>query len=311
MKQEIATTTTPNIEAALLTKHLASRNTEERESAQQVLKQMSLETLLPMLEQEAQKRKCKLRRMKILFGVYGGTVLLLLLIFALRGGDHWSQFPWQLFQMFSILTPVIAVAAGATLHKNATEVLAKQEDVRAVGPLAEALSLQDKNVYAIAAGALIRLLPRMQASDATLLNDDQRACLHRQLKGKNTELIQAILKAFEQVGDSKAIPFVEKLSEGEGAAAKDRRIREAAIVCMPFLQAQAERERAARTLLRAASSPDDPSTLLLRPAQGVTEVDASRLLRPSVPETAQNAMEVDASHLLQSSAPETVQDTRL
>jgi len=82
--------------------------------------------------------------------------------------------------------------------------------------------------------------------------------------------------------DEKAIPYVEKLAAGEGRAAKDSRVREAAEACLPFLRQRAEQERSRQTLLlRAAGVAGAPPDVLLRPASGATETEPQHLLRAS------------------------------
>ncbi len=297
IQQENTPTLAPEVEAAQIARQFRSRNPAEQAAAQRAFAQIKTETLLSLLEQEERRRKRKIRIVYTFYRVYGGILALTLLSYVFDGlsNGSWSHFPWPLFRVFAWVGGLTSVAAGSTLHKNAASLLAMQRDVRVVGPLAEALSLGDKKIRTDVVCALIELLPRMQAGDDALLNDDQRACLYRELRSNDTGLILTILEACEQVGDSKAIPFVEKLAAGEGVAAKDRQIREAAQACLPFLQMQAERERAARTLLRAATAPGDPATVLLRPAQGATEVEASLLLRPSAPETVTDSVTIHHS----------------
>jgi hypothetical protein len=176
---------------------------------------------------------------------------------------------------------ISAAFAASQAQKRVTKELAEFEDIRSVGPLAEALEYQDRELKAIAESKLTRLLPRLRASDASLLDEEQRKCLYRALRGRDTNLILAVLKALEQIGDEQAVPFVQKLANGEGLAARNSGIRAAAQECLPALQERAERERASRELLRAASASDTPSDVLLRPAGGTIEADPQQLLRAS------------------------------
>lgn len=100
-------------------------------------------------------------------------------------------------------------------------------------------------------------------------------------KGADLSLVLSILKAYEQVGGSKAIPVVEKLAAGEGYGRKDSRVREASQLCLPFLQERAAQESAQQTLLRPAQETTAASDALLRPAAGSSEADPQRLLRAS------------------------------
>jgi hypothetical protein len=167
--------------------------------------------------------------------------------------------------------------------------LSKFGDTRAIGPILMAwpFSSSKRHRQEIEA-VLVRLLPRLRATDTHLLEDWERGFLHRILTGnfsagKNTELILAILKAFEQVGDGRDLPTVKKLAAGKGTAAKDARIQEAAQSCLLYLQERLE-GGPGQTLLRPADRPDSPEETLLRPARGVSEEDAPRLLRPVEPE---------------------------
>ncbi len=76
---------------------------------------------------------------------------------------------------------ITTVFGGETAYRVAVNALASTDDLRAVGPLAEALTLGGSS-YSLAVSALTRLLPRLQPSDGELLNETQRACLHRALK---------------------------------------------------------------------------------------------------------------------------------
>jgi hypothetical protein len=154
---------------------------------------------------------------------------------------------------------------GAKRRLEVARKLADYDDVRAVGPLAEALGPGDRQVREIAAAALTRLLPRLRPADAGLLNGNQRRCLYRALNGENTDLILAILKAFEAVGDDAALPHVERLASGRGRAAKSLPIQRAAQECLPFLRERLEKERGARTLLHPSTAPSVPADALRQP----------------------------------------------
>jgi hypothetical protein len=162
-----------------------------------------------------------------------------------------------------------AVSPG---QKQVTKELAQYDGVRAVGPLAEALTWKDKSIRIIAEAALIRLLPRIQASDADCLNEKQRKCLHQALYCKNEPLVLAILTALEQVGDEKAMPYVEKLAAGRTRSSWEKRIQAAAEVCLPYLKQRVEEARSRQTLLRAA-----PATFVLAHPQRPELTDVDRL----------------------------------
>lgn len=167
---------------------------------------------------------------------------------------------------------------------KAAKQLAKESDVHGVGALAEALEWPDTQVRRIAGNALISLLPQLRASDAGLLGPRQRECLHNVLKMRNaaseSALMLAILKAWEQVGDASALPVVERLARSSALTNRQRRVRDAALQCLPYLHNRADATRGHQTLLRA-SSPSEiaPVEVLLRPAQASVESDSGQLLR--------------------------------
>ena len=175
--------------------------------------------------------------------------------------------------------------ASLLLHSPAaTRLLASLDDKRAIGSLLDALmtypgetDLRDRIRI-----ALVRLLPRLQASDAasllprhiTALNQEiyhQQVRKHPIIKHDTVKLI--VLKALEQVGDETSLPAVEKLIQTTDNA----KVREAAKACFPFLQARAVMGK--HTLLRAASQ---NSANLLLPAQGGSESETDMLLRAAI-----------------------------
>lgn len=259
----------------------AAERTEANPSDYRI-ESIARETLLAQLQQEAPKQR---RRRRILMSISYVVTSLLLLISMLSFTGYWKDGASirLLLITFSLFAIRGANRAAKRLGEAAQGVI-RFEDIRAVGPLAETLELPDRDVSGQAASALIPLLPRLHATDAGLLNAEQRACLHRAFHRKNRELSLSILKAFEQVGDSTDLPFVEQLAEGKGRAARDKRIRTAAIACLPFIRERVAKERDRKTLLRPARAPDNPAETLLRPAQSVGEADPNVLLRPAAPE---------------------------
>jgi hypothetical protein len=91
------------------------------------------------------------------------------------------------------------------------------------------------------------------------------------------DFLVAILRAFEQIGDTRCVPYVEELAR----FADQKRVRDAAEACLPYLQELAENERSSQTLLRAASASGTTPDTLLRPAHALTETEPGHLLRAS------------------------------
>ena len=194
--------------------------------------------------------------------------------------------------------------SDARLRKRCIKILgplSALSDVRAVGPLVNTLKMDYRGIHRVAVAALIDLLPRLRASEADLLNAEQRGLLCRQLSKplkalpanasaasqeayiKAVAFRVAILQAFAQVGDSSALPLVERLAHGEATTRGQRAIQEAARQCLPALMLRAEQERNGQTLLRAANAADAEGETLLRAAKGARETRHDQLLRPGPP----------------------------
>jgi hypothetical protein len=198
--------------------------------------------------------------------------------------------------------------------------LAEIEDLRVVGPLIDALLFgEDARVCVPAFHTLVRLLPRMRAGDAHLLTETHRAYLRQifvirpsvctfvarsrtgftlrrpeEFANVHAELQVAILQAFEQVGDAKAVAIVRRLAEREAKTDAQRRVKEAAEACLPLLLARTDQTRAQQTLLRAASGSQEDSAELLRGAAGPIEANPHTLLRSSAPEEVETLEEAKA-----------------
>jgi hypothetical protein len=163
--------------------------------------------------------------------------------------------------------------------------LARYDDVRAVGPLAEVLEWPNAEMRDVAADALTSLLPRLRASDVSLLNAQQRACLYRKLTPgharSHLDLQIAILKALQQVGDDAAVRPVERLANMFAVTQRQRYLKQAAEECLLFLRERADLTRASQTLLRASSRVTTSPDLLLRAATDGPETPQEQLLRAS------------------------------
>jgi len=176
------------------------------------------------------------------------------------------------------------------------------EDLTLVGPLAEVLAIDDLAVRRMAKANLIRLLPRLRASDAALLNAHQRKQLNRfvrpglfdpsqrdireifsrKARQRDARFQIAILKAYEQVGDAESLPYVKSIARPTAQQARIVPVEavEAANRCLPFLVDLAEQDRASKQLLRPSSASDVLPDTLLRPAMHQTNTqEIASLLR--------------------------------
>ena len=173
------------------------------------------------------------------------------------------------------------------------------EDLTLVGPLAEVLAIDDLAVRRMAKANLIRLLPRLRASDAALLNAYQRKHLNRfvgahlfeighrdirelwskQARQRDTEFQLAILKAYEQVGDADCLPAVQSLAHPTvHYKLVPPEVVDAAQQCLLFLEPMLAQDRASKQLLRASSASDVLPDTLLRPAMHNTNPEESASL---------------------------------
>ena len=108
-----------------------------------------------------------------------------------------------------------------------------------------------------------------------------REFLYNALASADTDLVLAVLAALEQIGDKKALPFVEKLSERPVRTPRDAEIRRAAVQSIPLLLARAARHEVGSTLLRPAGEPAQPDRTLLRAAVDGGATDTEILVRPA------------------------------
>jgi hypothetical protein len=280
----------PDESVVCIVRQLGSRKREAQEAAKQTIGQMgpeAVEELLRVLESEARRWESRRRRRVVwLTLMAAASVAVPWLIFGLPYGEVMRTVA-GLFQMaFGLLgfSTVIWLTRPSRRQKKAAAALAECEDLRVVGPLAQTLAYEDRKVQNVAVSALTRLLPRLRASDADLLDDKQRTRLYNALDwgtpSYEADFLIAILKALEQVGDEKALRCVENRAALEPQDADGRRVQKAATACLPHLRERIEQERVAAILLRPAIAPADLGATLLRPAQGVGDTDSTLLLRP-------------------------------
>jgi ABC-type multidrug transport system fused ATPase/permease subunit len=265
---------------------LSSKKEKERLEAEETLNQLGdkkLEVLLNAVTEEAKKRRASKRCQNTILAVIGGIFALIILVSVARGfmTGNWKFFDnWASF--FSFFGVFGASAAMTQSHKNAALKLAEFDDLRSVGPLLDILDSDSEQVKQVATESLKRLLPRLQASDSSLLNDDQLRMLGKVLESKDAEFVCAALKALEQVGDEKHLDKVQRLAEMHAKKPDKERIREAAQACLPYLTQRVENNLMAKTLLRASSG-TDTGDVLLRPVDHIPDHAPQELLRPVLP----------------------------
>jgi hypothetical protein len=171
-------------------------------------------------------------------------------------------------------------------HKLLGRKLAKVEDVRWIGRLADTLDWPDHEIKQFAISALTRLLKRVKATDKVFQTAGQRANLHRMLTlanaRQNPEFLKAILAALEQVGDETAVPYVEQLAKATPTSRAQREVCEAANLCLDWVKSRAELSRSSQTLLRASAPNVMSADTLLRAATVGSTHDSEQLLRADI-----------------------------
>ncbi len=260
-----------------------------------------MEATRAMLSEEARRHSRSARRLAVAIPIVGLLIGLITLLFVTdqSKGTIFSV----LIAVYGIGLPLLHLLPSRRglreRRRKMASSLAGEFDVRSIGPLIDVWKTDDKQTTEISEKALIDLLPRLKASDSALLDEQHRArlcyCLSLPLENplykdarsflrpateKQIAFRVAILQAFKQVGDSSAFPFVERLAKREAKTTGEKRVKEAAEVCLPVLRLRAKQERPGRTLLRAADGTMADENKLLRPVAGARESDSEMLLRP-------------------------------
>jgi hypothetical protein len=281
MSQQQFETETQSVETLALREPVSAK-AEEQADIERSPVWTQMETLahtLAALVAEAPARK-RLRQRLVAFcltgaGVTAGSTLLGVLTSASASG--WIAFS-QMGALATLgITSVSVFMIQRQLRDPRLQQITDLEDVRAIAPLLDLMEnsqemweYDDPSRRAIKY-ALLRLLPRLQASDVSWLTEGQRAalvrtlyyCTHRKYPWHyHPDLAVALLGALEQVGSGDALEYVQELAALSPGDARQDRIREAAQACVPYLQIRARAQQAAETLLRASQQSTDPDQLL-------------------------------------------------
>ena len=223
-----------------------------------------------------------------------------------ENADFWKyQFPLLTIANLLLLLAMSAVFVwqsvreGRRIRRHA-KVLLVDASGGSVGALTEVLVSEDFDAQREAKEALTQQLPNLLPSNARSLTARHRAILNKVLALPPEELGHkdvrelfrdtskrevdfriAILRAYQQIGDSAAIPVVEALAVGKARTNAQARIKGEAIECLPFLRISAERHSAQSSLLRGSSAVSAGPDTLLRPAGALGELASAELLRPN------------------------------
>lgn len=193
------------------------------------------------------------------------------------GKPHLSM--WQV-AFFAVIPVFIALSNFRHGRNKVYRFLARYDDKRIADVLIEAMRVGDPLTQRASEPTLLRLLAALTPSDWYRLSPASRSFLNlRLLESSDPQLVRAILAAWEQIGNHDSIPFVERLSHGEGVLGGDFSIRHAAAEALPAIREAASRTATAETLLRATAA-GESATALLRPASSAESSDQA-LLRPA------------------------------
>lgn len=161
------------------------------------------------------------------------------------------------------------------------------DDLRAVPFLVDALTHYSVAYPQTVVSALICLLPRIKASDTSLLTELQRLVLYKSMipagdmiKGTEEDKAAyrlAVLQAVTQIGDDKAIPYLNVLIS---VSKTNSEVRTDAEDALQAIEQRMNESRDSRTLLRASDDTASISTLL-KPAMP-NDVEQDNLLRPVI-----------------------------
>ena len=255
-------------------------------TAQEAAAQKAL--LASLRKQAAAQRRC-LRAAQWLWGTCAAGILLSLALLAADDTRSFPEYIWPVY-LTQAVGVLCATLAGIARQRTALKIVRKA-DRQALGPLIEMFHYRDERDFA--GRILPGLLTRLTASDAPLLLVRHREILNQFLSESAASLffrnpddmvkpmLKAILRAYEQVGDSAAIPIVERLANGGGGAKHNLEIRQAARECLPFLRQRGPNEIQRQYLLRASFSEDFAPQTLLRSAAFKPENSPEELLRPA------------------------------
>jgi len=159
--------------------------------------------------------------------------------------------------------------------------LAALQDVHSIRYLLHAAQFGDKATRDLAKVAIARTLPDLSTEGAEALSKDDRVYLYRLLLCGSEEIVMPILSAIPLLGDTGAIPAVEKLATGHSIGRGNVEIQLAAGDALAYLISRRSLETTQRVLVRPSDSNRDTELTALRPTSKGDSCSASQLLRVS------------------------------
>jgi len=233
-------------------------------------KKQRVEQMIEQLREEVETAR-RVRRGK---RVRAALLLAAALLVFFTQGTHIVMFWWLLFPLSGLW------AVDRSRGHAGVQRLSEAWDPRAVGVLAITAREHDVHLSHQAQQALVKLLPRVRASDGAYVDaEGMKALIDLLREGDDFDALRlALLQALEQIGDERAIPVVTGLRDSPRVRLE---VRQAAAECLPALENRIRLARESATLLRASSSlsPAEASSTLLRPASDAN-ASLDNLLRP-------------------------------
>ncbi len=234
------------------------------------------ETMRQLKEEMTEaKRQRRMNQITLTVGSAGCVYLIAIYYYALS---------LPLLGAIFLLFGIIASSQILKVRPESVSFLFEAWDPRSVGVLALAIKEGDADLKKISRSALLRLLPRVRASDAGFIDREQMSALGSLLekasKKADVAMQLALLQSFVQIGNETLFSTVERRTRSRNA-----QVRKLAEECLPVLHARVSEMRLNATLLRAANpSGNDasPQTLLRPAAPGETNlIPPDQLLRPA------------------------------
>jgi hypothetical protein len=223
--------------------------------------------------------------------------------------DFWTK----TFPVLTVLNLILVGASAAivaVMQRNRlrtarrfTRALSADRSIESVGALVDLFKYDTLDAHETAKRGLTELLPKLRADQAALLTPEHRALLNTRLMvppeelghkdirelfsnttDREVEFRVAILKAYEQVGDEKALAVVTRLANvdlgpGVYSARGLQRVKAAAAECLPYLKFRVAKLTAQNSLLRGAAQEEASAGTLLRAASSVSPSDPAVLVR--------------------------------
>ena len=292
LPSEIATETTPYSAPSITSSLTASAQISSTQviiSAQAATSEQAITDLLKQMQRWVMRRK---KRMRLSIFLYSMFCIYAFFYYSVSGLHRWLE-AHKILEYLLVLPGgygFYSIVALASVEADSDiDLLTQAAGKKAIPALLDALSFNGLPAYSkLYSLALITLLPQLQAADAALLTPSHRHYLNSLLRwefltiaavGPEDALVVAILKAYEQVGDTKAIPYVKRLVGMKARSNRQRVLQQAAQECLPLLRVNASGIDVTKTLLRASMPDTNTPEILLRPVISATTTSDAELLR--------------------------------